>query len=341
MPEHPVGILGTGHIAGEFDLLKDEGEEGVYSHAGAYREQGGFCLEVAADPDSARLQRFSQAWRPRRTTTDVAELLREPLEVLSICSPDRFHVDQAMQALEAGQARALWVEKPFSPDAREWARLRRLAAHHKTLVLVNFQRRFDPVLQKLASRLAGADIRLVRGLYHKGWKHIGTTLVDLIHMLLGPPRQVEARVRSPLEQDDPILDAVLHWDRFDGQVLSLDTSSAASPCHVFELEIFTSRERILLVDNTRRMTVHPVGNYVYGGVKVYLPESRSEATGYDRSMVHAAAFIRDFLEGKRAWSERAIQDCMETNGTINACLEAARLGVPVVPLAIPAIQDCP
>jgi hypothetical protein len=57
-------------------------------------------------------------------------------------------------------------------------------------------------------------------------------------------------------------------------------------------------------------------------------------------MVHAAAFIRDFLEGKRAWSERAIQDCMETNGTINACLEAARLGVPVVPLAIPAIQDC-
>ena len=329
MAEFRVGILGTGQIAGGYDLDRAPGERGVFTHAGAYRAQGGFRLAWAADPDAASLARFAAAWHPEQTTQDVDRLLLEPLDVLSICSPNACHVEQVLRALEAGQVRALWVEKPFAPTLGEAETIRQLAFLHQVQLLINFQRRFDPVLLALRERLRGEDIRLVRGLYHKGWSHMGTTLVDLAHLLFGPPERVEARSHGATGSGDLILDVQMHWAGFTGHLLALDSPGAPSPCHVFDLEIFTARERILITDNSRRILVHPIGDYAYGGVKVYLPEAEAQQTDFDQSMVHSAGFMEGFLRGDQAWSERPLLDNLEVCATVQAGLEAARQNVPI------------
>jgi predicted dehydrogenase len=250
------------------------------------------------------------------------------LDVLSICSPNHCHVDQVIRALEAGQVRALWIEKPFAPTQGEAETIRQLASRHQVQLLINFQRRFDPVLLALRERLRTEDIRLVRGLYHKGWSHIGTTLVDLTHFLFGRPDRVEARSRGAIGAEDLILDAQLHWEGFTGHLLALDSEEAPSPCHVFDLEIFTARERILITDNSRRILVHPIGDYAYGDVKVYLPEAEIQQTEYDQSMVHATGFLEAFLRGDQPWSERPLLDSLEVCATVQAGLEAARQNMP-------------
>lgn len=339
MAEFRAGILGTGRVAGGYDLGRAPGEQGVFTHAGAYRERGSFRLAWAADPDSFSLQRFAAAWRPERTTRDVDLLLREPLDVLSICSPNPCHVDQVLRALESGQIRALWVEKPFTPSPAEAETIRQLAFLHQVQLLINFQRRFDPVLLALRERLGTEDIRLVRGLYHKGWSHMGTTLVDLAHFLFGPPERVEARSRGALGTGDLILDAQLHWKAFTGHLLALDSPEAPSPCHVFDLEIFTARERILITDNSRRILTYPTGDYAYGGVNVYQPDGVAQHTEYDHSMVYAAGFLEDFLRGEQAWSERPLLDSLEVCATVQAGLEAAQQNSPVhLPLVPPDLE---
>jgi len=339
MAEFRAGILGTGQIAGGYDLRRSPGERGVFTHAGAYRERGSFHLAWAADPDASSLERFTAAWGPERTTQDVDLLLREPLDVLSICSPNACHVDQVLRALEAGQIRALWIEKPFAPSPAEAESIRQLAFLHQVQLLINFQRRFDPVLLALREQLRSEDIRLVRGLYHKGWSHMGTTLVDMAHFLFGPPERVEARSRGTLGTGDLILDAQLHWAGFTGHLLALDSPESPSPCHVFDLEIFTARERILISDNSRRILIHPMEDYAYGGVKVYRPEAEVQKTEYDRTMVHEAGFLEGFLRGEQAWSERPLLDSLEVSATVQAGLEAAQQNVPICLPPVPPVLE--
>lgn len=76
--------------------------------------------------------------------TDVAELLADPaVDVVAICSPHRFHAEQAIAACVAGK-RAVLCEKPLATTVDEAARIGEAAAAHQVPLLAGTMHAYDP-----------------------------------------------------------------------------------------------------------------------------------------------------------------------------------------------------
>lgn len=142
-------------------------------------------------------------------TTNLEQVLSDgEVDLVVVCSPDRFHVPYAKQILGAGK-HAL-VEKPFAPTAAEAREVFALAEEKGLICMPNQNRRFDAdflaVKEVLESGKLGELVRLESHYdYYKpgGWyDHLGTLYnlavhtIDQIISLLGMPDGARYDVRS-------------------------------------------------------------------------------------------------------------------------------------------------
>jgi predicted dehydrogenase len=184
-----VAIVGAGNIAGGFDVNRQEDENGVYSHAGAYRAHGGFSLETVFDPVVERAESFRNAWRVRQVALEFEEILQGFHDVISLCSPDETHFEYLESILSARCCRTVFAEKPLALRLGEIDRIIELAERSSINVVCNFQRRFEPEHVQLRRRIAEDPQKLLSatGHYMKGLRHIGTTMLDTLTFVCGYP----------------------------------------------------------------------------------------------------------------------------------------------------------
>ncbi|HLR47399.1 MAG TPA: Gfo/Idh/MocA family oxidoreductase [Deinococcales bacterium] len=122
MPEHRPQGDGRATLA-----LIGAGNRGADTYAHHIRAQGlPATFTAVAEPDPLRREAFAEEHGilPERRFSDWRELLEEPqlADGLIIATPDRFHIDPALLALERGYR--ILLEKPIAPD---WAGVRELA----------------------------------------------------------------------------------------------------------------------------------------------------------------------------------------------------------------------
>jgi predicted dehydrogenase len=182
------------------------------------------------------------AENPSRAAT-LEEVL-DDVEAVVVASPNRFHAEQALLALERG--RHVLVEKPLAQDGDEADRLVAAAARAGVVTGVAMNLRFHPGPATLKRLLDGGE--LGRPLHAAGWfgydlrrwrPHLdyrqtysaraelgGGIVLDAIHeldilqWLLGPARSVTGELGrvSALEVD--VEDVALGVARFGGGVLA-------------------------------------------------------------------------------------------------------------------------
>src|SRR5207244_1682950 len=70
---------------------------------------------------------------------------------LVVCSPPRFHVEQAIRAVEGGVP--VFLEKPVSPDAASARRLSGVVSRTGVPLLLGYTYRWWPPLQEMARRI--------------------------------------------------------------------------------------------------------------------------------------------------------------------------------------------
>jgi predicted dehydrogenase len=102
--------------------------------------------------------------------TDLAELLRDDIDVVHVCTPNATHVEFALAAIEAGIH--VVVEKPLATSVDDAKKLADAAAHAGVVATVPFVYRFHPLVRELrARRLAGefGDLTLLHGSYLQDW----------------------------------------------------------------------------------------------------------------------------------------------------------------------------
>ena len=116
------------------------------------------CEVVAlSDPSKENLQHAMNQFGIGQGYTDTARMLKEEKpDLVSVCSPNRFHAEQAILALEAGCH--VLCEKPLCLSRTEANRLQK--AHHKakTLFMVAFSHRFFKGNIKARQALERGDI---------------------------------------------------------------------------------------------------------------------------------------------------------------------------------------
>lgn len=189
-----VGIVGCGRVAGRMDRPRNDGF--IATHAQAYYRHSGFVVTAAVSSTPEHLRAFQNTWEVPQGYTSLPEMLNgEPLDVISLCSPNERHALQLAQILESAKCpRVIFAEKPVCLSRQEGEQLKNAVERSKCLVVVNHSRRFDPghirLMQHIQNRELG-ELLWGRCDYYGGWLNNGCHVIDTLRMLFNEPLKIE------------------------------------------------------------------------------------------------------------------------------------------------------
>lgn len=99
-----VAVIGVGGIA--------------HTHMPGWQASPDANVVAGADINPKALEKWSTDYGISHTTTDFAEILRNPdIDIVDICTPNMHHAPLAIAALEAGKH--VICEKPLAPTPDE------------------------------------------------------------------------------------------------------------------------------------------------------------------------------------------------------------------------------
>lgn len=325
-----VAIVGAGNIAGGYDEKKQGTDTGIYTHAGAYAAHGGFELKTVFDTDQGRAESFQRIWKASCVVPSIDQVYGGYHDVVSICSPDHTHFEIVRNVLAAGCCRTIFVEKPLADDIGQIGELIRLAEKNKIHIVVNFQRRNEPVHRELCELIASGPGSLlsVTGHYMKGLQHIGVTMIDTLSCLCGLPDAVLAYNRAiNHEVGDYSYEFVLYYAGFTAVVKTTDVERFNYNYHIFEIDLLFSDRRATLVDISQGVREAPVTDYAYSGVKIMNDrEARYRETGYKFSMRDAVGYVHDITTEKIPHEINTPRSSYNNMLIINRIIESFDLG---------------
>jgi predicted dehydrogenase len=181
--EYRAVIIGAGRIGAGFDTPRSPH---VLTHAHALQNHPRTDLIGIADLDSAKGKKEARKWNTK-FFPNVDIMLRdvEP-DIVVIATPDDTHADMLVHVL-AAKPKLIICEKPVATKRKDIERLRNLE-NVRTTILVNFSRRFDPVVQRISTKLKTGSygkILSASAIYTKGLFHNGSHIIDLARCFLG------------------------------------------------------------------------------------------------------------------------------------------------------------
>lgn len=281
-----AAIIGCGDIAGGYD--EKSTDNGIYSHAGAYRACG---VKIAAvfDVDVFRARAFAEYWGAERVCERLEALYAgDEYDFVSVCTPDKTHYGIVTGFLHAGKTRIVWVEKPIASTSAEGKEMVTLAHEKRTGFRVTYQRRWEPVHKALAEEIQQGligDITAASGYYVKGLVHIGTTVIDTIRFLIGEPNSVltVSSIQKGSYPGDSSTDiALVYPGGVTAVIQGIDGSEYSYS--LFELDILGTRGRVRITENGDRYEIFRVAPYSHYDGFSKLKADRSGRTEMGTSM---------------------------------------------------------
>lgn len=140
MEKKRVAIIGGGQIAEKV-------------HASYYRKREELEIAAVVSPSADRARSFAERNGISHYYTDAAEMFTavNP-DIVSVCTPNKFHFKYVMQALEAGCH--VLCEKPPAISADEARKMQEAAIQNKRVLAYNFHHRFADDVQILREKVA-------------------------------------------------------------------------------------------------------------------------------------------------------------------------------------------
>jgi len=224
-----IGMIGAGGIAG--------------LHVDCLKKIAGVNVLAACDVAEKSVKNTAEKYDIPHTFTDYKELLKmKELDAVSVCTPNFFHAEPTIAALEAGKH--VMVEKPMAMNAKEAQAMVDAAKKAKRLLVIGFQHRYSPSAQTL-KRMVNDD-RLGKILYVRcqalrrrgipnwgvfGRKElqgggpmidIGVHILETAHYVMGQPRPVAASGQCYTYLGDKKSDVVSQWPNWDFKTYSVE-----------------------------------------------------------------------------------------------------------------------
>lgn len=297
-----TAIVGTGLMAGGYDRNKFAGEEGVYSHAGAYKRNGKFHLKTVCDIDLKKASSFQRDWNADCYVGNIDDICSRFHDVISICTPDKTHFEIIKTLLESRCCRTLFVEKPLAVNLGQAREIMEKARKVRIHLVINFQRNFDNTYSELKNKLLKEPGSILAGnaYYIKGLSHVGITMIDTLASICGYPKEVLAFNRVwNREVDEYTYEFIMFYDWFNLAVKTVDSSLHRYNYHIFEIDLMFSNGRFTINDNSRNIETRGLRGYAYPGVNVLDDKNReSGTTQFALSMLKAVEYIYQITTGQ-------------------------------------------
>lgn len=139
------------------------------SHIEGYQSHPNAGVVAVADSNPQRLQAVADKYRVEGRYTDALAMLKaEQLDIVSVCTPNKFHKELTIAALQAG-AHVL-CEKPMAMNAREAEEMLAVAKQVGKRIMINFSYRFTPQSQALKAQVDSGilgDVYFGRTVWHR------------------------------------------------------------------------------------------------------------------------------------------------------------------------------
>lgn len=180
-----VGIVGLGRVARR--------------HALGYLQTKDTLLVAGSDPASKARTKAARRFGLKHTyATTEAMLAAENLDMVSICSPPRFHAQDVKAAVAAG-VKAILCEKPLGLNLAEADAMIQVCQDHGVILATNHQRRFGPQHVMAHDILRQGKLGAVRFLYADCPRDIlrsGIHVADMLNDYLGRASRVTASLSN-------------------------------------------------------------------------------------------------------------------------------------------------
>ena len=156
MPSIGVGLIGTGYM-GKCHALAWTGVKPVFGDTPGIR-LASLC-EVTSDLAAKKAAEFGF----EKSTADWRALIADPeVDVVSVTTPNQFHADMAVAALEAGKH--VWCEKPMAPDYAGAERMATAARRSGKAAILGYNYIQNPAIRYIRSLLDEGRIGAVNHL---------------------------------------------------------------------------------------------------------------------------------------------------------------------------------
>ena len=208
-----VGLIGTGYM-GKCHALAWNAVAAVFGDC------PGVELVHLADADAAHARTRARAFGFQRSTDDWRAIIDDPrVDVVSVTTPNSFHPEMAIAALEAGKH--VWCEKPMAPKLEDAVRMRDTARGADGTAILGYNYIQNPIMLHMRSLIEAGEIGDVHHIrfemdedfmadpeapfYWKSEASSGYGVLDdfavhplsLIQKLFGPVAQVMADMSKP------------------------------------------------------------------------------------------------------------------------------------------------
>jgi len=227
-----VGVIGVGGMGNLYIRV--------------FKESGRAEVAAIADVDEKRLKQMASSYKIDKAFTDWTKLAEmSSLDAVAICTPPKFHRDQAVAALEAGKH--VICEKPPATTVAEAEDMAKAAEKNGRVLIYGLQWRFNPasmyIKRAVENGLLG-DIYRINAQYLRrrgapgGWFRvkeiagggplldIGVHIMDVAWWMAGKPRPVAAfGATYDFLGGFEVEDTAIGMIRFDtGAVMVVETS---------------------------------------------------------------------------------------------------------------------
>lgn len=204
-------------------------------------------MELAAvcDVDEARAVGGAERFGVPPYTDHREMLTVERPDIVSVCTPVDSHLQVVRDAVAAG-VRAVFCEKPIAATVTEADEIIRLCGEKGVVLLVDHQRRFDPLHHAVRELVAGGLGRVQQATcyYTAGVLNTGSHLVDLLRFLFGDLDWVTGRHSYPDDgREDPNVDG---WVAFKNGLVASVQGCDSSAYNIFEVAVLGERGRVTL-----------------------------------------------------------------------------------------------
>ncbi|RFB78501.1 Gfo/Idh/MocA family protein [Methylovirgula sp. 4M-Z18] len=136
-----VALIGTGYM-GKCHAIAWNAVKTVYGDVA--RPMLATLCEVSEDLARERAAAFGFA----RATSDWRSIVEDPaIDVVSITTPNRFHAEMAIAALDAGKH--VWCEKPMAPSLDDAVRMQDAAARSGRVALLGYNYIQNPAVRHM------------------------------------------------------------------------------------------------------------------------------------------------------------------------------------------------
>jgi predicted dehydrogenase len=153
-----IGVLGVG----------GRGTLAAYAHS----EELCAKIVAGADPSPEARAQFEGRYGSGITVSDYRELLdRADVDAVFVCSPDPYHEEQAVAALEAGKA--VYLEKPIAVTIEGADRVLETARRTGSKLYLGHNMRYFPAILKMKEILESGVIGTVQAVWCRHFVSIG------------------------------------------------------------------------------------------------------------------------------------------------------------------------